>query len=185
HAGAAQPDRHLDRAAGEGRRLDSDRARARLPRRHAAARREARPHAVQAARARTSRRLPGRRQDMRRRHALALLGGGLLARDARAQSQNSTRTVVDSARRSITLPSKVDRVFVAGPPASVLAYMLAPEAMVGRVRQPSPAETEFLAAPARDLPETARLTGRGDTVSRERLLATKDHLALYFGSTTQ
>jgi len=122
---------------------------------------------------------------MRRRHALALLGGGLLARPAQAQSQNQTRTVVDSARRSITLPSKVDRVFVAGPPASVLAYMLAPEAMVGWVRQPSPAEKEFLAAPARDLPETGRLTGRGDTVSLERLLATKPDLVLDFGSTTQ
>ena len=108
---------------------------------------------------------------MKRRHALALLGSGLLARPALAQSQNQGRTVVDSAKRSVTLPAKVEKVFVAGPPASVLAYVLAPDAMVGWIRQPSPAEKEFLAAPARDLPETGRLTGRGDTVSLERLVA--------------
>ena len=117
---------------------------------------------------------------MRRRHALALLGGSLLARPAVAQS----RTVVDSARRSITLPAKVERVFVAGPPASVLAYVLARDAMVGWIRLPSPAEKEFLAAPVRDLPETGRLTGRGDTVSLERLVAAKPDLVLDFGSTT-
>jgi len=118
---------------------------------------------------------------MKRRHALALLGSSLLARPALAQ----TRTVVDSAKRSVTLPAKVEKVFVAGPPASVLAYVLARDAMVGWIRQPSPAEKEFLAAPARDLPETGRLTGRGDTVSLERLVAAKPDLVLDFGSTTQ
>ena len=76
-------------------------------------------------------------------------------------------------------------MFVAGPPASVLVYVLAPEAMVGWIRQPSPAEKEFLAAPARDLPETGRLTGRGDTVSLERLVAAKPDLVVDFGSVTE
>ena len=118
---------------------------------------------------------------MKRRHALALLGSSALARPALAQ----TRTVVDSAKRSVTLLAKIDKVFVAGPPASVLAYVLAPDAMVGWIRAPSPAEKEFLAAPARDLPETGRLTGRGDTVSLERLIAAKPDLVLDFGSTTE
>jgi iron complex transport system substrate-binding protein len=117
---------------------------------------------------------------MKRRHALALLSSGLLARPALAQS----RTVVDSAKRSVTLPAKIEKVFVAGPPASVLAYVLAPDAMIGWTRQPSPAEKEFLAPPSRDLPETGRLTGRGDTVSLERLVAAKPDLVLDFGSTT-
>jgi iron complex transport system substrate-binding protein len=117
---------------------------------------------------------------MKRRHALALLSSSLLVHPALAQ----TRTIIDSAKRSVALPAKVERVFVAGPPASVLAYVLARDAMVGWIRQPSPAEKEFLAAPARDLPETGRLTGRGDTVSLERLLAAKPDLVLDFGSTT-
>ena len=51
---------------------------------------------------------------------------GLLARQAFAHG----RTVVDSARRKVVLPDKVSCMFVAGPPASVLVYVLAPEAMV-------------------------------------------------------
>ncbi len=119
---------------------------------------------------------------MKRRSALALLGAGLLARPALAQA---TRTLVDSTGRKITLPARIERVFVAGPPASVLAYTLARDAMVGWVvRTPSPVEKEFLAAPARDLPETGRLTGRGDTVSLERLVAAKPDMVLDFGSTS-
>ena len=73
-------------------------------------------------------------------------------------------------------------MFVAGPPASVLVYVLAPDTMVGWIRLPTPAEKEFLVAPARDLPETGRLTGRGDTVSLERLVAAKPDLVVDFGS---
>ncbi len=98
-----------------------------------------------------------------RRTVLALLSAGLLAEPARAQG----RTITDSAGRKVVLPERIDRVFVAGPPASVLVYTLAPDAMVGWIRQPTPAEKEFLTARARDLPETGRLTGRGDTVSLE------------------
>lgn len=118
---------------------------------------------------------------MRRRTALAFLGAGLVARPALAQS----RAFVDSAGRKITLPERINRVFVAGPPASVLAYALARDAMVGWIRTPSPAEKVFLASPARDLPETGRLTGRGDTVSLERLVAAKPDMVLDFGSTSE
>jgi len=116
-----------------------------------------------------------------RRQTLALLGSSFVVRPAFA----ADRTIVDSAKRSVTLPDKISKVFVAGPPASVLAYVLARDAMVGWVREPSAAEKEFLAPPARDLPETGRLTGRGDTVSLERLVATKPDLVLDFGSTTR
>jgi iron complex transport system substrate-binding protein len=115
-----------------------------------------------------------------RRSALALLGAGLLARPVWAEG----RTIVDSAGRKVSLPDRVSRVFVAGPPASVLMYVLAPDLMVGWVRLPTPAEKEFLTGPGRDLPETGRLTGRGDTVSLERLIAAKPDLVLDFGSVT-
>ena len=106
-----------------------------------------------------------------RRSLLALLGTSLLARQGWAQGGGQSRTIVDSANRTVTLPARINRVFVAGPPASVLMYVLAPDMMVGWVRLPSPAEKEFLAAPVHDLPETGRLTGRGDTLSLERLVA--------------
>jgi iron complex transport system substrate-binding protein len=116
-----------------------------------------------------------------RRAALALLGASLLARPASAEN----RVVVDAARRKVSLPDKISRVFVAGPPASVLLYVLAPDMMVGWIRAPSPAEKQFLAAPVRDLPETGRLTGRGDTVSLERLVAAKADLVIDFGSVSE
>jgi len=116
-----------------------------------------------------------------RRGTLGLVAAASLVRPALAQS----RTIVDSAKRQVTLPARITKVFVAGPPASVLAYVLAPDMMSGWIRQPSPAEKEFLAAPARELPETGRLTGRGDTVSLERLVAAKPDLVLDFGSTGQ
>ena len=119
-----------------------------------------------------------------RRALLALLGAGVLARPAWAQGGAQSRTIVDSANRRVSLPDRVSRVFVAGPPASVLMYVLAPDLMVGWVRLPTPAEKEFLTAPARDLPETGRLTGRGDTVSLERLVAAKPDLVVDFGSVT-
>jgi iron complex transport system substrate-binding protein len=115
-----------------------------------------------------------------RRAALALLGAGLLARPSWAQA----RTITDSAGRKVVLPDRINRVFVAGPPASVLVYTLAPDAMVGWIRLPTAAEKEFLTAPARDLPETGRLTGRGDTMSLERLVAAKPDLVVDFGSVT-
>lgn len=116
-----------------------------------------------------------------RRSLLAFTGASLLAGPARAQG----RTVVDSARRRVTLPDKVTRLFAAGPPASVVAYVLAPQQLVGWIRLPSPAEKEFLVPAVRDLPETGRLTGRGDTLSLERLIASKPDLVLDFGSVTE
>ena len=47
---------------------------------------------------------------MKRRSALALLGASLLARPSFAQA---TRTLVDSTGRKITLPARIERVFVA------------------------------------------------------------------------
>ena len=116
-----------------------------------------------------------------RRSALVLLGAGVLSATARAQG----RALVDSAGRRVALPDRVSRVFVAGPPASVLLYALARDTMIGWVRTPSPAEKDYLIPAVRDLPETGRLTGRGDTVSLERLVAARPDLVLDFGSVTE
>jgi iron complex transport system substrate-binding protein len=116
-----------------------------------------------------------------RRALLTLLGASLLARSAAAQG----RTIADSAGRKVVLPDRIGHVFAAGPPASVLIYTLAPDMMVGWIRPPTAAEKEFLVASARDLPETGRLAGRGDTLSLERLVAAKPDLVIDFGSVTE
>src|SRR5438270_13971149 len=83
------------------------------------------------------------------------------------------RTVTDSAGRSVEIPEKIARVFAAGPPASTLLYVLAPQDMIGWIRAPRDAEKPFLLPATRQLPELGRLTGRGDTLNLEKLIAAK------------
>jgi iron complex transport system substrate-binding protein len=56
--------------------------------------------------------------------------------------------------------------------------------MIGWVRAPRDAEKPFLLPVVRDLPELGRLTGRGDTLNLERLLAEKPDLVIDFGTIT-
>ncbi|HEY6719454.1 MAG TPA: iron ABC transporter substrate-binding protein, partial [Reyranella sp.] len=45
-------------------------------------------------------------------------------------------TFLDSAKRSVELPAKVDKVLPAGPPAAVVLYTLVPDKLLGWVRAP-------------------------------------------------
>ena len=94
----------------------------------------------------------------------------------------SARSVTDSAGRTVEVPDRVTRVFAAGPPASTLLYALAPEDMIGWNRSPRPAELPFLLPAVRALPELGRLTGRGDTVNLETLVAAKPDLIVDYGT---
>jgi iron complex transport system substrate-binding protein len=92
------------------------------------------------------------------------------------------RSVTDSAGRIVEIPDRIARVFAAGPPASVLLYVLAPQDMIGWVRAPRDAEKAYLVPAVRDLPELGRLTGRGDSLNLERLIAAKPDLVIDFGT---
>ena len=94
----------------------------------------------------------------------------------------TARTVTDSAGRSVDIPASVTRVYAAGPPASILLYVLAPERLTGWPRPPRAEERPYIAAPYRDLPETGRLTGRGDTANLEVVLRDRPDLIVDFGS---
>ena len=54
------------------------------------------------------------------------------------------RNVTDSAGRTVEIPDAISRVFAAGPPASTLLYVLAPQDMIGWVRAPRDAEKAAL-----------------------------------------
>src|SRR5262245_31195363 len=84
-----------------------------------------------------------------------------------------SRDFVDPAGRRVTVPDRIERVFVAGPPASTLLYTLAPEKMLGWIRAPSPAERPYLAPAYRDLPVTGRLAGQGSTANSEAVVKYK------------
>jgi iron complex transport system substrate-binding protein len=94
----------------------------------------------------------------------------------------AARTVTDSAGRKVEVPDRIEKVFAAGPPASILLYMLAPEKMIGWPDPPRAEERPFIAAPYRDLPALGRLTGRGGTANLELVLKVKPDLILDFGS---
>lgn len=74
------------------------------------------------------------------------------------------------------------RVYAAGPPASILVYCLAPEKMLGWPYQLSPAALAMLPAAQRNLPMVGRLSGRGSTMGRERLIAMRPDLILDVGT---
>lgn len=121
--------------------------------------------------------MTSRRRLLRSGLACALVGA---ARPVRAQ----TRRVLDDAGRSVELPTRVGRVFTAGPPANVLLYTLAPELMAGWVREPSAEDKAFLAPAYRDLPVHGFITGRGNTANVEAVVAMRPDLVLDLGAIT-
>jgi iron complex transport system substrate-binding protein len=94
----------------------------------------------------------------------------------------SARTITDSAGRSVEIPDTIGKVFAAGPPASILLYMLAPETMTGWPNPPNLEERPFIAPQYRDLPVLGRLTGRGGTANLEVVLKVQPDFILDFGS---
>src|SRR5262245_692171 len=84
------------------------------------------------------------------------------------------RTITDSAGRKVEVPNRIEKVFAAGPPASILLYMLAPEKMTGWPDPPRPEERPFIAEKYRDLPALGRLTGRGGTANLEVVLRSEE-----------
>jgi iron complex transport system substrate-binding protein len=79
-------------------------------------------------------------------------------------------------------PERIRRVFAAGPPAAVLAHVLAPEHLLGWPMQLSPEARAFLAPEVREKPFLGRLSGRGSTMPLEKLLALEPDLILDTGT---
>src|SRR6516165_2095131 len=92
------------------------------------------------------------------------------------------KMVVDSSGRRVEVPDRIERVIAAGPPASVLMTIVAPEKLIGWNRKPPPEELPYLPAMVRSLPEIGRLTGRGNTANLEVVMAAKPDLIVDFGS---
>ncbi|WP_017525923.1 ABC transporter substrate-binding protein [Pusillimonas noertemannii] len=76
----------------------------------------------------------------------------------------------------------IQRVYAAGPPASVLVYCLAPDKMLGWPYELSSAALAMLPPAQGGLPMVGRLSGRGSTLSQERLLALRPDLILDVGT---
>jgi iron complex transport system substrate-binding protein len=97
-------------------------------------------------------------------------------------ASSPAREFRDDAGRTVTVPERVQRVFAAGPPASILLYTLAPETMLGWPRVNSKAEAAFMPPQYAGLPELGRLTGRGDTANVEVVLASRPDILFDYGT---
>jgi iron complex transport system substrate-binding protein len=107
------------------------------------------------------------------------LAGALIASIAPSQA----RIFADDAGRKIDVPNKVERVYAAGPPASVVVFGIAPDKLIGWTRAFRPDEAALVPKKYADLPELGRLTGRGNTANVEVVLKTKPDLIVDIGST--
>ena len=95
----------------------------------------------------------------------------------------SQAAIVDSSGRELRPPAKVERVYAAGPPASLLVFAIAPDKLTGWTRAMRPNEAQFFADKYAQLPELGRLAGRGNTANVEVVLKAKTDLIVDVGST--
>jgi iron complex transport system substrate-binding protein len=114
-----------------------------------------------------------------RRPLLPLVAAAVLAAPAHA---TETRAVTDSAGRRVEVPVRIARVFAAGPPASVLVFVLNPDTLLGWTSALRPAERPFIPARYADLPTLGRLAGRGGTANVESVLAMRPDVVLDYGA---
>jgi len=122
----------------------------------------------------------GRPPSLKRREllasaALAWLWPGVAASQAR-------RVFVDSAGRRVELSERVDRIYAAGPPASILVFAIAPDKLIGWTSAWREAERPFIARRYADLPTLGRLTGRGNTANVEVVLQAKPDFIIDYGT---
>jgi iron complex transport system substrate-binding protein len=110
--------------------------------------------------------------------------GGLVAASIAPRFARAA-TITDAAGRTVSIPDRIERIFAAGPPASILLYTFAPELLLGWTRSHEPAQCALLGAGACDKPEVGRLTGRGNTTNFETLLKLKPDLILDVGAVNE
>jgi iron complex transport system substrate-binding protein len=115
----------------------------------------------------------------RRRFLAATALVGLLPGVGRAQNR---RVFLDSAERRVELPARVERVYAAGPPASILVFAIAPDKLIGWTTAWREAERAFIAKKYAALPTLGRLTGRGNTANVEVVLQAKPDLVIDYGT---
>ncbi len=91
--------------------------------------------------------------------------------------------IVDATGRTIKVAEPVTRIVVAGPPAEVLLYAFAPEAMLGWVRKPADQLLPLISPEARALPVVGGITAQGDNPEVAGVLAANPQLIIDYGDT--
>ena len=92
---------------------------------------------------------------------------GILLAAATSVGAAEKRIVTDAAGRRVEVPTRIERVYAAGGPASLLVYALAPEKLLGWVRPLTPDERAYPSARFAELPDARPADRAGNTaVSR-------------------
>ncbi|WP_104665327.1 iron ABC transporter substrate-binding protein [Ensifer adhaerens] len=99
-----------------------------------------------------------------------------------ASGTAEARTITDAAGRKVEVPDTISRVLAAGPPASVLTYVLAPDKLAGWVRETTDEQKAYLLPSVHDLPTYGQLTGKGGSANVEAVLAAKPDIILDVGT---
>ena len=94
------------------------------------------------------------------------------------------RVIVDSAGRRVEVPVRIERVFAAGPPASVLVYTLAPDKLLGWYRPLGLDERSYIPTRYADLPTLGKLTGRSNVPNVEIVRRSRPDVILDYGAVT-
>jgi len=122
----------------------------------------------------------GRPPSLKRRELLA--GAALTWLVPGAARGQARRSFVDSAGRRVELPERIERIYAAGPPASILVFAIAPDKLIGWTTAWREAERPFIAQRYSDLPTLGRLTGRGNTANVEVVLQAKPDFIVDYGT---
>lgn len=96
----------------------------------------------------------------------------------------SPRTITDSAGRNVAVPARIERIYAAGPPASILVFAVAPDKLLGWTNAWREAEKPYIPKRYLDLPVLGRLTGRGNTANVEVLLGARPDVIVDYGAIT-
>lgn len=92
------------------------------------------------------------------------------------------REITDQAGRLVTVPEKITRIYAAQPYTHVLAYMLAPDLLIGHLSIIGEKDRRFLRPEAAKLPVLGGAPGSGQQVNMETVLAAKPDIVLMKGN---
>jgi iron complex transport system substrate-binding protein len=119
---------------------------------------------------------------MRGRRRFLKVAAAAVVSGACGVAAQESRIISDGAGRKVAIPRRIDRLYAAGPPASILVFAVAPDKLIGWTSAWRDAEKPFIAKKYADLPTLGRLTGRGNTANVEVVLGAKPDVIIDYGT---
>ena len=92
------------------------------------------------------------------------------------------REITDMAGRRVLVPERIGRIYAAQPYTHVLAYVLAPDMLIGHLSIIGDEQKRFLRPEAARLPMLGGSPGGGPAVNMETVLAAKSDIVLLSGN---